>query len=1031
MEQQRQQALEQALERERQTREQLDLLRRLNTLLLSGADISQVLQGFAEAVRSFIPFDRLSVSVFDEPTNREWLFVVFHDGPTWEMQQVKPFVTFGAAKRAMQMRQPILRPQLQPDEHPAERWLLEQGFRSSLVYPLPMRGQFQATLNFSSRTPENFRGEHIAFLNAIADQVAIAFHDLLSDEAEKKHREHLLTLLNLSASFLAARSMDDLIATVERSLRALGADHAAFFVHFPDRHVRQAELLKPGQFRWFEPQWLSQPLRPGEMVLGDVLLGLRAIFVTNDPLRETSQVERQEWQRQLNGQDFRFGNAVVPMGGHSGVLGAIAVDFRESRRFLSLTDEFVQMLLVLGNLAGLALENLWLESRIQQQLQETQVLHWLILEAVVGAELRQLAKSLVQTLPQVLPCDTVSVSLLTEDKGHLEFVATYPEPPPDIPLGFRLPVTKGIMGYVAKTGEPVLERDVRTNPHYFEGRSGTLSELCVPIKVGEEIVGVVNLESKRLEAFNEGHLAFLQTLAAQLGVVMERARLLHRQTELAQQLSAIFDSVQEGIALVLSDGRLDDVNRRFGDLLGLPAERLRGEPVEGLKEALMSRASNPEEMRKALDEALSDLTAPQFDLLELTEPDRFLERYCLPVYLPDGSLMGQLWVLRDVTEERRRQQELLRLERLRTLGELASGIAHDLNNALVPLMSGSELLKAHPDPEVRRWAETMFKSVRHAADIIQRMRGFYQTRLTVAQELVDIHQLVHDAIVMTRPRWLDTALAEDVTVRMETRLTDQLLTKGDPSELRQVFVNILLNAADAIMEKAKITGDREGNIVVTAKQQGSQVVVEITDDGIGMTEEVRQRMFKTFFTTKGERGSGLGMSIALVTVLLHNGNITVQSAPMQGTTVTVTLPASQRETVAVTPIAPQPTALPRWRVLVVDDQLPVLQSVVMQLKHLGQEAFTAANGAEGWEVLQRERVDLLVTDLSMPLMNGMELVRRVRQKFPQLPVVLMTGWGDFIPHETLKQAGVDLIVSKPMGLHAWRETLQKLMKSEE
>ncbi len=1019
--------LERALESERRIRQQLELLRKVDNLLISGEPMSKVLQGLADMLRSFIPFDRLSVSAYDELTNREWLYVVWDGGVVWETHKVKPFAYYGAAKKAMETGKPLLRPHLSETEFPAEAWLLKRGFRSALVYPLPMPERFKATLNFSSRQPEGFDESHIAFLDGLSEQLAITLNALLHDEMEKEQEQLRKGLLQLSINLLAAHSVEDVIAAVNEGLKTLEVDRLSIIVRFPDGTLKEAIALPEG-VRWLEVEWLPQPIREGETVLGDVLLGKLDLFVTNDPLNETSEIERNLWRKALGGQVFKFGNAVVPIKGRTGVVGTIAVDFRDYRRFLSLKDELVHLLLTLGNLVGLALENLWLNEQIQVRLKETQVLHRLILEAASGAELKQIAQSLVETLPSILPCDSASVSLLTEDKQYLEFVATYPTPPPDFPLGVRLPVSLGIMGYVARTGEPVLERDVRTNPHNFAGRSETLSELCVPIKIGNEVVGVINLESKKVGAFNEHHLSFMQTLAAQLAVVMERNQLLRRQTELVQQLSVIFDAVLEGIALVLPDGRLDDVNRRFGDLLGVPAEQLRYQHVFKMADALLRRATDPIEMKEAIDAALEDPNQPIFDTLTLTSPECILERYCIPVYLPDGSLMGQLWVLRDVTEERQRQHEILRLERLRTLGELASGIAHDLNNALSPILGGADLLRQMTEGEAQTIAETIYRSVQYATDIIRRLQSFYRTTTVGVQTTVDVHQLLQDAIAVTRSRWQDAALAEGVTIKVETHFAEgKATTKGIPAELRQVFINLIINAADAIIEKAKVTGKREGLICIATECTPKHVIVRVIDDGIGMTEEVQRRAFEAFFTTKGEKGAGLGLSTALATVTVHGGSITLRSQPMEGTTVTVTLPLVQPVAVPGVPSPAVKAEFPRWKILVVEDQFLVLQTVVAQLQRLGMEIKTARHGGEAWEILQQESFNLVVTDLSMPVVNGIELARRIREKFPNLPIILMTGWGDFIPHREIQELGISAVLQKPIAMQAWRDIFSTLM----
>jgi len=166
--------------------------------------------------------------------------------------------------------------------------------------------------------------------------------------------------------------------------------------------------------------------------------------------------------------------------------------------------------------------------------------------------------------------------------------------------------------------------------------------------------------------------------------------------------------------------------------------------------------------------------------------------------------------------------------------------------------------------------------------------------------------------------------------------------------------------------------------------------------------------------------------MALAAVLVHGGHISVQSEPMKGTTVTVTLPLSRPEP------SKAPTVslgrLPCWRILVVDDQAPVLQTVATQLKRLGQEVLTASNGLEALDRLQQERVDVLVTDLGMPYLNGLELVKRVRAANPSLPVILITGWGEAIHPEDREALGIFAVLTKPISLQTWQDILSQLAK---
>jgi len=169
----------------------------------------------------------LSLSVYDPATNREWLYVVWHDQPTWEAREVLPFVSFGMAKKVMETGEPLLRPRLDAAEFPAEAWLIEQGFRSSLVFPLPMKGNFKATLNFTSRQADRFDQSHLAFLQGIAEQIALALHALLTEQTQQERERRLINLLRISASLLWARSVDEIARTLDEGVRKLEA-----FPHF-------------------------------------------------------------------------------------------------------------------------------------------------------------------------------------------------------------------------------------------------------------------------------------------------------------------------------------------------------------------------------------------------------------------------------------------------------------------------------------------------------------------------------------------------------------------------------------------------------------------------------------------------------------------------------------------------------------------------------------------------------------------------------------------------------------------------------
>lgn len=384
--------------------------------------------------------------------------------------------------------------------------------------------------------------------------------------------------------------------------------------------------------------------------------------------------------------------------------------------------------------------------------------------------------------------------------------------------------------------------------------------------------------------------------------------------------------------------------------------------------------------------------------------------------------------LQKQVRERKRAEELLVItqkqvierERLHALGRMAVGIAHDFNNSLSPILGFSELLLRSPenfsDPEKsRRYLEKIHASAQQSAAIVSRLREFYRFRGDGEMFLpVFINDLVENVILLTQPRWKGEALAKGIHISIETELGDVPTVSGNEAELREMLTNLLFNAIDSI------TG--EGKITIRTVRREQCVDVEICDTGAGMPEEIRAHCFEPFFSTKREHGTGLGLGIVHGIVRRHEGEISMESELGKGTKVSVAIPMyhepTPQEQAAAAPGAPG-----KLRVLVVEDEPLVREVITMFLSEDAHEIDTAEDGLRGLEKFKAGTFDLVLTDRSMPEMNGDQLAVEIKKVQPTVPIILLTGFGDLISASGEKIEGIDLVVTKPFTMEMLRNAI--------
>jgi len=382
---------------------------------------------------------------------------------------------------------------------------------------------------------------------------------------------------------------------------------------------------------------------------------------------------------------------------------------------------------------------------------------------------------------------------------------------------------------------------------------------------------------------------------------------------------------------------------------------------------------------------------------------------------------------------RQAQQALIQQERLGALGQMASGIAHDINNAISPIALYTESLlerETNLSAQARSRLVTIQRAIDDVAQTVARMREFYRPGEAESQRAdVDLNLLVQQVIDLTRARWSDQPQRRGVMIELKSRLAADLPSvRGVDHEIRDALTNLIFNAVDAMPQGGVI---EVRTSVLSGDPANARVRLEVSDSGVGMDEETRRRCLEPFFTTKGARGTGLGLAMVYGMAQRHRAKLEIDSQPGTGTTMRILFPVGQGATAetARVPVLKLPSR--GLRILIVDDDATLNESLRASLQEEGHQVTPAPGGQEGIDAFKaaqagQEPFDVVITDLGMPYVDGRQVVASVRAMAPQTPIILITGWGKVLDAEGESPPQVDRVLGKPVRMKELRVALTEV-----
>lgn len=520
-------------------------------------------------------------------------------------------------------------------------------------------------------------------------------------------------------------------------------------------------------------------------------------------------------------------------------------------------------------------------------------------------------------------------------------------------------------------------------------------------------------QSEELESANEELRILNEDLDKKTKELLDVNKRLKTEEETASrtknELQSIFDGIQDNIVFFDLDYHIIKANQAFFNKFHFDKKELLTKKCY----QLLQKRDAPCEVCAVRDTYNSKITTFREERGS-DGNEKIIQKFAFPVKNNDGVLTGVVEHIKDITEQRLLEQQLIQAEKLTSLGEMLSGVAHELNNPLTGIIGFSELmLDKEPPQKIKKDIQKINSEALRCKKIVQNLLTFAR-RHKPERELININDIIQMTLEL---REYDLRVNNiSVVTNLDMAMP---MTMADSYQIQQVFLNIVNNAQQAMLDdKGK------GTLTISTSHKNSVITIKFTDTGPGIAAENINRIFDPFFTTKGVgKGTGLGLSISYGLIKEHGGNIYVMSRNKKGTTFTIELPvvkgkehiAEEKEKAAITP-----AVIANKKIIAVDDEPVILELIKEILGKEGHEVDTASSGKALLKMIKEKKYDLLISDVKMPDMSGIELLSRIKKADPELAKRVILATGD--------SSGED-IIKKGVGYLPKPFTVDKLKKA--
>lgn len=951
------------------------------------------------------------------------------------------------------------------------------AYRSSLVVPLVAHDQVIGALAIGDRAGHVFTEDEVRLAEACAHQAALALENArLYREATQRRREaqELARVARLLTESLDVEAVVDRI--VQSLLPLVSARSSGLLLVQGDRSLRA--LAWAGRARdHFE---VGEVFPAGTGILGRALATGMPSW-TPDLITDPDTILTADVRRRI-GAMGSIALLAVPLRFKGTIVGVLTVSGDIGREF---SPSEVTLLESFADHAAIALENARLYAETERRRREAEELARVARHLTETLDVGSVGERIVESVIPLFTVGSSSLRLLQPD-GSLVVVASAGPIRASFGMGHVVPSLIGITGQVVIERRALWTLDLLNDVRFVltddlrarVAEHGQRAILSVPLRLKGAIIGVLSIGAVPGREFTDAEVALLQVFADQAAIAVDNARLYQ---ELGQRLRET-----EGLLVVAQSLtgtlQLSELARRAARqitrLLGADTSVFFGYDAANQVATALAGYHVPEPMRDPAYKLSIVEPVPWVVKAKTTgrpvpvpevathpwvddpairglplQPHSLLYTPILSKGRPSGAIVSFWWTRRhDFTADelslaagianqvglalenarlyaeieealaqlKAAQEGLVRTETLRAVGELAAGAAHHLNNLLAVVVGRLDLaLENPPGPERRRYLEVAFKAARDSADVIRRMQLFARMTQVHLVEVVDLNEIVADVIELTRPRWREEPNRRGLHIDVSTEPGEIPPVHAEPAALREVLVNLVLNAVDAL--------PAGGRIQIRTWTSPDWVCCAVSDTGVGMTPDIERRALEPFFTTKGLKSIGLGLSMGYGILRRHGGDLTIESVTGEGTTVTIRLPVGGEQRETLSEVSTQPST--SLTILVIDDELEVRAALVEMLAAQGHAVHQAPGGTEGLIVLAGLTVvDVVFTDLGMPGMTGWEVARAIKAQRPTVPVVLVTGWGTG-PEETTRERGaVDLVLAKPVTSPALRAAIAQVAR---